>query len=237
MALLTFAATMIGRFCRLSRLVVFCVGALAFYIFINVLKLLLVSDDDAYKVISCKNSAELVENLLSLGSKTDAILETFNITHFLCYGTLWGALRHSELLPWKRNLDICVMNEDVIKLDEVFFRRQFNKQAMTIEYDSANGVYTIWNDNRRPDVDGVLNIFVFEALPELKLVRRIGYKNRLMPPTSNSVGSFPIRLITYPLSSIMLNSRRFPAPREGLEIQKYHYMKDWWKEIKPAQCA
>lgn len=28
-----------------------------------------------------------------------------------------------------------------------------------------------------------------------------------------------------------------PVPREGIELQKYHYPNDWWLEIKPTDCA
>lgn len=226
---------MFGRFCRLSRLIVIFTFALTFFVFVQILKLFLSKNDDG-NIVSCQMSKEKLHNLLDLAEKTNLILETFNITNFLCYGTLWGALRISKIFPWKNNFDFCVLNEDIVRLDEVFFRRQFSKHSLIIEYDSANGVYTVSND-KNDLKNGYLNLFLFEIDPSLKLVRRIGFKHRLLPPTSDNIGSFPSRLIQKPFKNVKLNDKIFPAPRDGIEIQKYHYKDNWWTEIKPNACV
>lgn len=41
------------------------------------------------------------------------------ITHFLCYGSLWGQLRLGRTLPWERDIELCVLNEEMALKDEV----------------------------------------------------------------------------------------------------------------------
>uniref|UniRef100_A0A915KN61 LicD/FKTN/FKRP nucleotidyltransferase domain-containing protein n=1 Tax=Romanomermis culicivorax TaxID=13658 RepID=A0A915KN61_ROMCU len=183
----------------------------------------------------CVKNAEEERYQLNLLVEGDKILSALNITHFLCYGTLWAALRRGKLLPWKRNVDFCILNEDLAEYDELYFRRNFFRQGFDIEYKATEGYYIV----RPKKVEyhyGSLRLHLFEKRPNLKIIRRIGIKYRLLPDTSESIHSFPSRLIKSPINTLSLSNLKFPAPREGIEIQKYHYKNDWWIEIKPEEC-
>ena len=39
-----------------------------------------------------------------------------------------------------------------------------------------------------------------------------------------------------PLPTMLFAGVPMPVPQEGLEIQKYHYPYDWWKESRPVGC-
>jgi phosphorylcholine metabolism protein LicD len=59
--------------------------------------------------------------------------------HFLCYGSLFGQIRQSASLPWEKDAELCVLNEEISQYDEVFMKRLFWKQGLDIFYDSAEG--------------------------------------------------------------------------------------------------
>lgn len=42
------------------------------------------------------------------------LFSELNATHFICYGTLWGAIRYSKLLPFDRDVDLCVLYDDEV---------------------------------------------------------------------------------------------------------------------------
>ena len=46
----------------------------------------------------------------------------------------------------------------------------------------------------------------------------------------------PARLFEKPLPTLRFLGMNMSVPREGLEIQKRFYPKDWWKEIRPKGC-
>lgn len=71
------------------------------------------------------------------------------------------------------------------------------------------------------------------------MYKRIGWKRRVLPPDCKAMKSlecFPPRLIMPPLPKKEFGGYIFPVPREGIELQKYHYELNWWKEVKPTNC-
>lgn len=164
------------------------------------------------------------------------LLTSLGLTHFLCYGSLWGQLRLSRSLPWEADVELCVLNEEMALKDEVFLERQFRKHSMKIVYDSTEGKYII-NDKSLPGA--TVELIVFEEDPMVGMLRRVGWKRRVLPPDCESLPSlncFPPRLVKPPLPSREFGGYILPVPREGIEIQKYHYPDNWWKEILPKNC-
>lgn len=100
-------------------------------------------------------------------------------------------------------------------------------------------------ENSGDNSDAHVQLILFERLPmgvdaedtEPQL-RRIGWVYRLLPPNSDALDKFPHRLVIAPPTLPLLNfgNLRLPAPRETIEILKYHYKNDWWKDQKPANC-
>lgn len=98
------------------------------------------------------------------------VLSTLSLTHFLCYGSLWGQIRLSRSLPWESTSQFCLRNEELIPLDEVYIIRAFDKHGLKIQYNSADGVYLVID----PYLNGVaVELYVFE---EDKLVRTLTYE-------------------------------------------------------------
>eukprot|EP00051_Salpingoeca_urceolata_P012008 m.149262 g.149262 ORF g.149262 m.149262 type:complete len:288 (+) comp17341_c2_seq4:192-1055(+) len=57
-----------------------------------------------------------LERLCDLATRTSATLDAANITHWICWGTLLGAVRHGDqpfqAVPWEHDFDICVFDKD-----------------------------------------------------------------------------------------------------------------------------
>lgn len=88
---------------------------------------------------TCDVSKEYQTKLHRMVYKTHDILDGLNLVHFLCYGSLFGQIRQSASLPWERDAELCVLNEEISQYDEVFMKRLFWKQGLDIFYDSAEG--------------------------------------------------------------------------------------------------
>lgn len=46
--------------------------------------------------------------------------EQYNLTYYLSYGTLLGAVRHQGFIPWDDDLDVMIPYQDFLKLSECF---------------------------------------------------------------------------------------------------------------------
>ncbi|MBR6408963.1 MAG: LicD family protein [Alphaproteobacteria bacterium] len=66
-------------------------------------------------------------NLVFLKMVTD-LCEENNLTYFINYGTLLGAVRHKGFIPWDDDIDVCLMRDDYEKLVELL------KKIPDVEY-------------------------------------------------------------------------------------------------------
>ena len=58
--------------------------------------------------------------LIDILNEIDEFCQENNITYFLTYGTLLGAIRHNGFIPWDDDLDICLLRDDYEKLLKEF---------------------------------------------------------------------------------------------------------------------
>lgn len=61
----------------------------------------------------------LQEKELLILKELKRICDTNNLTYFLAYGSLLGAVRHGGVIPWDDDIDVCMNYSDYIRFKEV----------------------------------------------------------------------------------------------------------------------
>ncbi|XP_015783868.1 uncharacterized protein LOC107361543 [Tetranychus urticae] len=210
---------------------------IAILIFIGLLYLLvtLLTSSSANKaILTCNYGPETQDALHDLLIRTKESLDSLGLTYFLCYNSLWGALKMGTVLPWVNYLEICTINDELSRMDEAFIFRIFKSQHLRMSYISSEGVYLVHDETvNEPEIKLVL----FEKDSVTSQYRRVGWRNRLVPPNScAAIHCFPPMLIEKPLPVSTLLNIEISVPREKEEIQKYLFPDDWWKDIEPEKC-
>jgi hypothetical protein len=85
----------------------------------------------------------------------DKIFNAHNIYYTIAYGTLLGAVRHSDMIPWDDDADIIILRKDfdsVIKLKD-----EFKKYGLIIEEDWKL-IKVYFDDTKFPFID----IFIYD---------------------------------------------------------------------------
>lgn len=186
----------------------------------------------------CFVSPSTLKKLDELTSLVQEPLKALDLTFFLCYNSLWGALKVKGPLPWQNSLDLCVLNKEISAIDEGYLARTFKRYGLSINYNSVGGVYKITKMNEVNQMyDPYVTLTVFEEDMITHQMRRVGWIHRMLPPNQcDDLNCFPPDLIAKPLPTIKFNEHIVPIPRDGIEIQKYLFPDSWWKDITPPSC-
>lgn len=186
--------------------------------------------------IKCDQSSSVKMEMEEVLIRTLSAINTLHLSsHFLCFDSLWAAHTSSKPFPWKFVNEICMLNEEVSKIEEATMIRVFKREGVVLSYSSSNGEYDV---RLHPNSQTRLKLFLFEKDQDNDQMRRVGWKHRLLPPDSCSITQcFPSHLVEKPLPNTKFSGIRIPIPREEIEIQKYHYPDDWWKSDRsPPEC-
>ena len=191
---------------------------------------------------TCVLPEAYVSSLHDLVYRVHKTLDGLDLTHFLCYGSLFGQVRRSASLPWEKDAEFCVLNEEFSRYDENFLRKSFlASNGLEISYDSAEGIYVV----TKADFDGYVQLVVFADDKGVKtkdgdekMLHRVGWKRRLLPSDCDirQLECFPARLAASPLPLKLFGTEAVPVPREEFEILKFHFPDNWWREEKPINC-
>lgn len=156
-------------------------------------------------------------------------------SHFLCFDSLWAGHASKKPFPWKSMNEICLLNEEVSKVEEATMIRVFRREGVSLSYSSSSGEYDV---RLATSEETRLKLYLFEMDPEGEELRRVGWKHRILPPNSCTITQcFPSHLVDKPLPTTEFSGLQIPIPREEIEIQKYHFPDDWWKNDRsPPEC-
>ena len=184
-----------------------------------------------------------------LTEKVHKTLQLMQATHFLCHESLWAALYNDGPRSWDHSIDFCVVGFDISDHDEGFVNRMFKSQDLLLNYDMLDGVYQVRllekadapipkQLTNSSDVHAQLLLFQESWQSTGMMLRKSGMKRALLPEDCETelLECFPKNLIATPLPLIKFGNLMVPAPREGIEIQKYHYPNDWWLQRKIPPC-
>lgn len=91
-------------------------------------------------------------------------LEQHNFVVFLCYGSLWGEIRQSRLLPWALKAELCILEDHLIEYGYDDFAKDFKRNHMNIQYIAGDGYFYVESsaiDRSRTMLEPSVEIFVF----------------------------------------------------------------------------
>lgn len=181
-----------------------------------------------FSAVTCHHDQFTMQQFDELTEKMVSLLEKLNLRYFLCYGSLWGALKFQKTLPWDRNIDFCVIYHQLVAIDEQNLHSAFKAAGLNYYYNSRRGKYIVSHKT----VSG--EITIFEKVGEH--MERVGWEKRIFPHLYINYQNFPYQLIDKELPRIKFNNQEVPAPHQEYELQKYLYPDNWWKEVKPKSC-
>jgi len=178
---------------------------------------------------TCATPQHEMDELKSLIRDTHKVLEEFHLTHFLVYGSLWGALRMKDVLPWDSDVDMGLMDDEMQQINYEELSNKFSNNNINISYRLWLGTYRISRNGARGD------LMVFKKTL-FSSISRTGLESWVFFPNHVRFHQFPARLLKKPLPVSTFAGVEISVPREGNEVQKHMYPNDWWKESKPVGC-
>lgn len=181
-----------------------------------------------FKEVTCEIDDYTMKLFNELTLKLKQVLDKLELKYFLCYGSLWGALKFHSTLPWDRNIDICIVYHELANLNEQIMHQTFKSYELSYFYNSRRGKYVI-------SYKGVsAELTVFEKVGHH--MERVGWEKRFFPHLYLNFQNFPYQLIEKEMKKLEFNSILMPVPHQEYELQKYLYPENWWKEVKPKGC-
>ena len=174
------------------------------------------------------------QQLLDMAHTVHKILDDFGIEHWLMYGSVFGAFRAQGPLPWDNDVDIGFNGTGVFaSMTFDNFIKPFTAKGLKVYH-------------KRWITSNVMKVYS-DALPHIKVdlfalynyrgwMKRAGLETWIFALNYNLHDTFPARLLDKPLPKVPFGNFTMPVPREGIEIQKYLYPDDWWREVKPVTC-
>ncbi|TMM17824.1 MAG: hypothetical protein E6F96_08010 [Actinobacteria bacterium] len=168
------------------------------------------------------------QHLLELIGFTSDLLTRHGIVHWLDYGTLLGAVREGQLIPWDGDADFSILQRDehaVLALDEEFAAAGHYVERPGL-WRGHRGVIRI----RYSKVNrGHLDLFMWQLHDGM--LQPLEGSEEAWPGMASRV-TFPERFIT-PLGEVPLNGRSFPAPKSVEEFLREHRYGPGWETPAP----
>ena len=76
------------------------------------------------------------------------ILEKYNLSYWVDFGTLLGTIRHKGFIPWDDDMDISMLRKDYIKLPDIF-EKELSQYGFSIRLDSAIKIFWDLSNGQR----------------------------------------------------------------------------------------
>ena len=174
---------------------------------------------------------DVQDDMLSLAYDVHLILRDLNITHFLMYGSLWGALRINKPLPWDDDVDLGMIPDGKYSLlSEEKFLEKFRQKGVKITNNMRQKSSFKFERGK-----GAVDLMIYYVYGEW--MKREGWEPWLLTVHYNLHHTFPRNLIAHkPLPQLKFGWFMMPVPQSGIEIMKHMYRYDWWVTYKTESC-
>ncbi len=87
------------------------------------------------------NTARQQQSMLAILKYIDKVCKENNITYFLYYGTLLGAIRHQGFIPWDDDADIALPRSEYDRFIEVFSKEKDERFVMKCRENTDGWLY------------------------------------------------------------------------------------------------
>ena len=178
----------------------------------------------------CSRKPEDLLRLIRTVHLVDDALNELHLTHYLLYGSLWGALRVKGPLPWDTDADIGINGDELCACESMRFKKAFTKRGLSVKYVPLHGRY------RATDGHEEIDIMIFVDYWRDGMMRRTGWETWPFFVNYRWHHTFPSWLVEPPLPQVPFAGRNMSVPKGGVEIQKWLFRNNWWKETKPLGC-
>lgn len=178
----------------------------------------------------CRRKPEDLLRLIRTVHLVDDGLNELGLTHYLLYGSLWGAMRTKGPLVWDTDADIGINGDEVCACQSETFIRAFTKRGLDVKFVPQHGRYRISDGQEEIDV------MIFVDYWRDGMMRRTGWETWPFFVNYRWHHTFPAWLVEPPLPKLPFAGRNMSVPKGGVEIQKWLYRNNWWKETKPIGC-
>lgn len=208
------------------------IGSIAIYVFLNVQSYAYYTDKPWHPVTRCRNTEQEMDQLLNLTFQVHQVLDSLEISHWLMYGSIWGARRVQAPLPWDNDVDIGFNgNGNFAKYTIEQFIAPFKAKGLSVNNKwFQSGTLTVSKG------DWPLTVDMFAFYNNKGWMQRRGLESWIAWLNYRKHHTFPAWVVESPLPKSRFGFFDICIPRGGIEIMKHLYRDNWWKEVKPKIC-
>lgn len=148
-------------------------------------------------------------------------LDTFNITYWISWGTLLGAIRNGDIIPHDDDVDLSFLDDNELKEQLPALKEYFDKEGYLLEEHEPIGYKLYFKD----DKTYFLDLFSYGELGTPG-------KLELLAPAAHSslrYGGYILETELFPLRTYKINDIEVPGPQRGFQWCERTYSKDFYK--------
>lgn len=185
--------------------------------------------------VSSKSNTKIHSRLKFLLKIWHELCVKFDVKYFICYGTLLGQIRHGDIIPWDDDIDICLMDDMIPKVDK--FNKYLKKYKMVLQKVAPG--YRLVQKNKFKFTNAFMDIAVMSRIPDKPDTILAGYPYVNGKATFHMKTSFPQTFIYNEVydkngncKEVKLGNVITYSPQEDVKIVKEIYGKNCLTHVK-----